>query len=140
MLPWFSWWRGRYEEHTNEGEGRVWGSSSQVFIPAPLSHREERFLPLFGLGQRCRAVSRLLVCKANFIVVLVTKLCPTLCDPMDHSPPGFSVHGISQARRLEWVAILFSRGSSNLHLLHWQADSLPLSHPGNPNNCIVMRA
>ena len=35
-----------------------------------------------------------------------------LCDPMDHSLPGSSVHGISQARILEWVAISFSRGSS----------------------------
>ena len=35
-----------------------------------------------------------------------------LCDPMDHSLPGFSVHGIFQARVLEWVAISFSRGSS----------------------------
>ena len=33
---------------------------------------------------------------------------PTLCDPMDCSPPGFSVHGISQARVLEWGAIAFS--------------------------------
>ena len=32
--------------------------------------------------------------------------CPTLCDPMDCSPPGFSVHGILQARTLEWVAII----------------------------------
>ena len=38
--------------------------------------------------------------------------CPTLCDPVDCSPPGFSVHGILQARILEWVAISFSRGSS----------------------------
>ena len=34
------------------------------------------------------------------------QLCPTLCDPMDCSLPGFSVHGILQARTLEWVAIL----------------------------------
>ena len=34
--------------------------------------------------------------------------CPTLCDPMDCSPPGFSVHGILQARTLEWDAISFS--------------------------------
>ena len=34
------------------------------------------------------------------------------CEPKDYSPPGFSVHGISQARALEWVAISFSRGSS----------------------------
>ena len=36
----------------------------------------------------------------------------TLCDPVDYSPPGSSVHGILQARTLEWVAISFSRGSS----------------------------
>ena len=42
---------------------------------------------------------------------LVTKLCPTFCDPVDCSPPGFSVHGILQARILEWGAISFSRGS-----------------------------
>ena len=38
--------------------------------------------------------------------------CPTLCDPVDCSPPGSSVHGILQAGILEWVAISFSRGSS----------------------------
>ena len=43
--------------------------------------------------------------------VLVTHLCPTLYDPMDCSPPGSSVHGILQARILEWVAIPFSRRS-----------------------------
>ena len=43
---------------------------------------------------------------------IVTQLCPTLCDPMDCSPPGFSIHGIFQARILEWVAISFSRRSS----------------------------
>ena len=38
----------------------------------------------------------------------VTQLCPTLCNPMDYSPPGSSVHGIFQARVLEWVAISFN--------------------------------
>ena len=42
----------------------------------------------------------------------VAQLCPTLCDPMDCNLPGSSVHGIFQARILEWVAISFSRGSS----------------------------
>ena len=42
----------------------------------------------------------------------VTQSCPTLCDPMDCSLQGSSVHGIFQARVLEWVAISFSRGSS----------------------------
>ena len=40
------------------------------------------------------------------------QLCPTLCDPMDCSLPGSSIHGILQARILEWAAIFFSRGSS----------------------------
>ena len=40
------------------------------------------------------------------------KSCPTHCDPVDCSPPGSSVHGVLQARILEWVAISFSRGSS----------------------------
>ena len=40
------------------------------------------------------------------------QLCPTLCDPMDYSPPGSSVHGILQARLLEWVAMPSSRRSS----------------------------
>ena len=44
--------------------------------------------------------------------VLVMQSCLTLCDPVDHRPPGFSVHGILQAKILEWVAISFSRGSS----------------------------
>ena len=41
------------------------------------------------------------------VYVLVTQLCLTLCDPMDCSPPGSFVHGILQARILEWVAISF---------------------------------
>ena len=44
--------------------------------------------------------------------VLVSQLCLTLCNPMDCSLPGSSVHGILQARTLEWVAFPFSRGSS----------------------------
>ena len=44
--------------------------------------------------------------------MLVVKLCLTLCDPMNYSPPGSSVRRILQARILEWVAISFSRGSS----------------------------
>ena len=66
--------------------------------------------------------------------------CPTLGNSMDCSPPGFSVHGILQARVLEWVAISFSRGSSPprvkslrlSHLLYWQVGSLSLYHPVSP--------
>ena len=70
----------------------------------------------------------------------IAQLCPTLCDPMDCSLLGSSVHGIFQARVLEWVAISFSRGSSLclqrskvclLSVLYWQVDFLPLSHLGS---------
>ena len=43
---------------------------------------------------------------------VVSQSCPTLCEPMDCSPPGSSVHGILQARLLEWAAIPFSQGTS----------------------------
>ena len=64
-----------------------------------------------------------------------------LCDPVDPSPPGSSVHGIFQARVLEWVALPFSRASSQprdwTHISciswHWQTDSLPLYHLGSPS-------
>ena len=46
------------------------------------------------------------------VLVLVAQSCLTLCNPMDCSLPGSSVHGIFQARILEWVVISFSRGSS----------------------------
>ena len=49
----------------------------------------------------------------GYVYVLVAQLCLTLCDPMDRNPPGSSVHGVLQARILEWVAIPFSRGSSH---------------------------
>ena len=56
----------------------------------------------------------------------VAQSCPTLCDPMDCSLPGSSVHGIFQARVLEWVATSFSRRSS------WHRDRIQVS-------CIVRR-
>ena len=48
----------------------------------------------------------------NNAISEVAQSCPTLCDPMDCSLPGSSVHGILQAIVLEWIAIPFSRGSS----------------------------
>ena len=50
--------------------------------------------------------------KKDFVLCLVTQSCLTLCNPMGCSLPGSSVHGILQARILEWVAMPFSRGSS----------------------------
>ena len=69
-------------------------------------------------------------------VCSVAQSCPTLCGPMGCSPPGSSSHGVFQARLLEWAVIYSFRGSSwlrdgncLLHLLYWQADSLPLAPP-----------
>ena len=61
----------------------------------------------------------------------VAQSCPSLCGPVNGSPPGFSVHGIVQARILEWVAISFSRGSFRPRSPALQADALPLSHQGS---------
>ena len=72
--------------------------------------------------------------------------CLTLGDPMECSPPGFSVHGILQAGILKWVAISFSAGSSDqgsnpslLCLLSWQIGSLPLAPPGKPLILLCLR-
>ena len=91
-----------------------------VFIPIPKK----------GNAKECSNTSQLpsshtLVSKK----VLVNQSCPTLCDPMDCSPPGSSVHEIFQARILEWVDISFSRRSSQPRDRTWgspalQADSL----------------
>ena len=66
----------------------------------------------------------------------VAQLCLTLCDPMDCSLPGSSVHRIFQARVLEWAAISFSRGSSQprdrTRSPALQADTLTSEPPGNP--------
>ena len=69
--------------------------------------------------------------------VLVAQLCLTLCDPMDCGLPGSSVHGVLQARILEWVAIPSSRGiyltqGLNLGLLHCRWILYQLSHKGSP--------
>ena len=82
----------------------------------------------------------------------VAQSCPTLCDPVDCSLLGSSIHGILQARILEWVAISFSRGSSqprlNLGLLHYRQMLSHLSHQGSPyittriisqKDCLAMR-
>ena len=64
--------------------------------------------------------------------------CPTLCYPVDCNSPGSSVHGILQARILEWVAIPSSRGSSQPRIgprsPALQADTLPSEPPGKPKN------
>ena len=62
----------------------------------------------------------------------VTQLCPTLSDPMDCSPPGSSIHGIFQARVLEWGAIAFSGYIHCQCLYLCGGPQLPPSSPGDP--------
>ena len=70
------------------------------------------------------SVSLLVLCDS-----VVSRSCPTLCNPMDYRPSGSSVHGILKARILEWAAMPFSRGSSQFRDRTWvsliQADSVP---------------
>ena len=68
--------------------------------------------------------------------MLVTQSCLTLCDYMDCSPPGSSVHGILQARKLKWVAIPFSKGFPDPRIKSrspaFQADSSLSELPEKP--------
>ena len=88
--------------------------------------------------QTCASLSTLV--NSNAHACVVSQSCLTFCDPMDCSPPGSSVHGVLQARILEWIVIAFLQGiflnqGPNLHLwhfLHCQADFLPLAPPGKP--------
>ena len=73
---------------------------------SPLSLSLPLFLPLLLLPLSVSTWS--LVYSRVFLCCTVTQSCLTLCDPMNCSPPGSSVHGISQARILEWVAISLS--------------------------------
>ena len=118
------------------------------------SSKDESYMGLrFSFNSDFKSLCKL-KCVANNLLTLFPRLweqrigcyamllqsCLTLCDPVDCSLPGSSVHGILEARTLEWVAICSSRGSSwsrdsNLHLLcllHCRQFLYPLSHV-NPN-------
>ena len=73
---------------------------------------------------------------------LVAKLCPTLCDPMDYSPPASSVHGILQARILAWEnpfsRWIFRTQKSNPGLLLCRGILYHLSHQGIPSMVLVL--
>ena len=80
---------------------------------------------------------RLISCYSVKVKVLVTQLCPTLCDPMDCRPPGSSVHGILQARIVECLAHFLPQGifpnqGQNMAVLHFRQTLYSLSHQGSP--------
>ena len=102
---------------------------------------------LFFLCTHIQSICHKKAARGNFIsvhpveplgvCVSFTQSCQILFDPMDCSPPGSSVHGILQARILEWIAISFSKGifptqGSNLDLLHCKQILYCLNHQGRP--------
>ena len=92
--------------------------------------------PSFQLSHLCMTTGKTMQGKKESEV---TQSCPTLCDPMDCSLPGFSIHGIFQARVLEWVAISFFRGSSQPRDQTWVSLIVGrcfycLSHQGSQKN------
>ena len=78
-----------------------------IYICHLCSERTKQLNIYLGLYSQCLAD-----CLQPRRACSVTQSCLTLCDPMDYSPPGSFVHGISQAKILEWVAISYSRRSS----------------------------
>ena len=91
----------------------------------------------FDISQAISLVSGFNNLWKQCVLCLVTQSCPTHCDPLDCSPPGSCVHGVLQARILEWVAMPSSRGSSQPTSPALQADSLSPEPPGKPKNTEV---
>ena len=90
------------QSHVLQGRGGASGTSVPLWILA-LNKADKHQYNKEGKIKRNKYLK---------VKVLVVQLCLTLCDPMDCSLPGSSVHGILQARILEWLAISYSRGSS----------------------------
>ena len=94
-------------------------------------------------GRKVEISNMQTICHCFLVAWVCAQSCQSLCNTMDCSLPGASVHGISQTVILEWVAVSYSRGSSrtqgsNPHLLHWQADSFPIAPPGKPRTRCTM--
>ena len=108
----------------------------KTYISDQLHHVEllqELFIILSHLSQLSGDKSK------HLLLLFSHQFMSDFHDPMSCSPPGSSIHGISQAKLLEWVAISFSRGSSQSRdltcfksLPSKKADFLPLSHLESP--------
>ena len=86
-------------------------SAAQFLIMELQVHNPLKLLANLSVNPLYHLITRYYYCPL-IMCVFSHKSCPTLLDPMDYSPPGSSVHGIFQARILEWVDISFSRGFS----------------------------
>ena len=129
-------WQDKGEEEGPEYEVRkvtalgTWAITASLQFPGSPTH----FLvwPRMLAGTRSLPLTPTPSPLGQVVVVSFLSRVQLFCDPTDCSLPGSSVHGISQARILEWVAISFFRRSSRLRdqtcLWHWQVDSLPMNH------------
>ena len=114
--------------------------ASLSYIPCFFSALQSVLWILRAFTRKGIAYGWTLIChiKDEGVCVLSCFSLVQLCNPLDRSPPETPLHGILQTRILEWVAKLFSRGSSqpqlNCCLLHWQTRSLPLVPPGKPRD------
>ena len=124
-----SWYKGHSEEkkfRCRSNDFNTHFNSGSMGITGPIT---------WNIG--CLKFYNMGILKEKLVaVVLVTKLCLTLCDPVDCSPPVFSVLGILQARIVKWGAIPFSRGiflahRSNPGLLHCRQILYCMSHLGS---------
>ena len=100
------------------GLGTCWVITTAAMVP--VSHKWASILHLFfssttltEFGAREHSGASLHPSGEQCYCCLVAKLCLTLCNPMDYSPSGSSVYGISQTRILEWVALSFSPSTEN---------------------------
>ena len=112
-------WRKKKKESLNQN------SSKPYICVYPLALLQcEQFTEVFSI----KVYEKLPDHKSYCVSVLVTQSCLSLCDPTDCSRLGSSVHGILQARMLEWVAISFSRGSSWPRYWTWVSYIAGLQH------------
>ena len=82
----------------------------ESLITLPYNMKHFHMTPVFSSPSKCWFISLIYLC--NYVAAAAAakslQSCPTLCNPIDGSPPGSPVSGILQARTLEWVAISFS--------------------------------
>ena len=130
-VPQLGWWMKRCKQGQPEALKRT------GLFPEKASSKHFRFC---GPPPLLRLLNSALVTCACYVRTKLRQSRPTLCNPMDCSPPGSSVHGDSPGKNSEvschaLLQGIFPTQGSNprlLHLLYWQAGSLPLAPPGKP--------
>ena len=109
-LPWAHLWEGSGRPLLEFAARCCWHPNLQAILRHAIS--------LCACDNCFSPYSPYVRCLTHFLLCLVTKSCPTLCDPIDCSPSGSSVREISRARILEWVAISYSKLAHSRCLIH----------------------